>query len=372
MRYLIGFFSLLILVLVTACDQRGAVATNDSEPPPPKYAVELSTVTPLLPRRATHLTVDPSGNLYFVQESENGDDVTFIAGPSDVPRAMALSSASIVAATHAAAGDKGNIRAIAAGPGGEIYFYFLGGGKRDTVACFGRFLARTGALQILADTDQLERATGLGRSIELAEVGVVGSGNSIWLFLRHSDAAAMYRLDVARLPPEGAMSLGQPMTDLPTAEDAVPLTRPDLDLACGPQGSALLSDIWSGAIWKVPPQGNASVLCSIVGLSQSLSLPAVNRDGMIALVAEQGEPIAPHVKERIDPVKIELRYPTLLLIDSAGKITAVPREDLHAPAGFPLYAMQLQQLVYEPTRDSFVGFDAASGQVMRLKLVTKD
>src|SRR5437667_3960611 len=89
---------------------------------------------------------------------------------------------------------------------------------------------QTCALPILARTDELERATALGRSIELAEASVVGSGNSIWLFLRHSDAAALYRFDASRLPAEGTMSLGKPMTELPSSDGPIPLTRPDLEL----------------------------------------------------------------------------------------------------------------------------------------------
>ena len=128
-------FDGVILALASGCDHPEPVAGDNSEPPPKRYRAELSLLTPLIPRRLTHLTVDPAGNVYFVQESDDGDDVAFIAGPSDVPRATKLSSVDILSAAGAAAGDKGNIQSISAGPGGEIYFYFLGGGKRNTIAC---------------------------------------------------------------------------------------------------------------------------------------------------------------------------------------------------------------------------------------------
>src|SRR5262249_30779651 len=126
MRVVVAIF--FLLSFCGACDQP-PVPTEDlptTAPAHKSYAANVSIVTPLLPRRAVHVAVDPPGNLWFVQESDNGDDVTFIAGASEAPRATRLTSANILAAVGASADDNGNIQSIAAGANGEIYFYLKG------------------------------------------------------------------------------------------------------------------------------------------------------------------------------------------------------------------------------------------------------
>jgi hypothetical protein len=363
------------------CDQRPPAGNDAPEaPPPPRYAAEISVVTPLAARRATHVAVDPAGNIFFVQESDDGNDVMFVAGANDVSRATALSSSNILSAAGAAPGETGNIQSIAAGPAGEIYFYFLGGGKRNTVACFGRFIPRNAAITILATNDQLQTASGMGRSIELARGTTVTAGKLVWLLLRHTDQAALFHVEPRRVRQDQEQILGDAITKLRTAEGELPLTRPDIDLAPGhpDDGSVLLSDLWSGAIWNVDATGNASVLCSLVGLSRSLSLPATTNTGPIVMFAAAGDAIIPHVPQRIDAVKIDgLSYPAVLMLQPGGNLTAIARDDIRGPAGLPLRAIAFQQLVYEPARsgprsgESFIGFDAASGQILRLRIWTK-
>src|SRR5438552_8610735 len=152
--------------------------------------------------------------MYYVQESDDGEDVAFIAGPSDVPRATRLSSANILSAVGASAGEKGNIQSIAAGPGGEIYFYFLGGGKRNTVACLGKFLPRNTSIQILASSSELQSATNMGPSIELARGTVVCSAGHGWLLVRHTDTAAMFRFEPRDITSDGSFKLPAPIREL--------------------------------------------------------------------------------------------------------------------------------------------------------------
>ncbi len=375
--------TVVFLIFSSACDQSPRTIADSTEsqsttaPAPKAYVANLSVLTPLLPRRPVHLAVDPPGNLWFVQETDDGDDVTFIAGATEAPRATRLTSANVLAAAGAASTDRANIQSIASGANGEIYFYLQGGGKRNSIACFGRFAPRTGAIQILAGTSQLQSETGLGASIELARGTVVvpQSGRWLTLLVRHTDAAAMFRIDFRKLPPSGAMSaLGTPINELHAPGETLSLTRADIELACGPAESILILDTWGGALWRIAPGNDVSALCSIVGISKQLSLPAASRDGQITLFAGDGEPIQPHVKQRIEPVDLELRYPSLLMLDGpkASQFQVVSRDDIRAPGGFAMYATQLQQLIYEPTRDSFVGFDSASGQIVRIKLAQKD
>jgi hypothetical protein len=220
----------------------------------------------------------------------------------------------------------------------------------------------------------------MGRSIELARGTTVTAGKLVWLLLRHTDQAALFHVEPRRVRQDQEQILGDAITKLRTAEGELPLTRPDIDLAPGhpDDGSVLLSDLWSGAIWNVDATGNASVLCSLVGLSRSLSLPATTNTGPIVMFAAAGDAIIPHVPQRIDAVKIDgLSYPAVLMLQPGGNLTAIARDDIRGPAGLPLRAIAFQQLVYEPARsgprsgESFIGFDAASGQILRLRIWTK-
>src|SRR5438445_767165 len=104
-----------MLTAALACDR--STSSQDSSiksalPPPKPDSAELTTVVPLIPRRPTHLTVSPQGNLYYVQElpaadrmhtttssvESGGGDMLFVAGEGDLPRATQLSSTNILAA----------------------------------------------------------------------------------------------------------------------------------------------------------------------------------------------------------------------------------------------------------------------------------
>src|SRR2546428_5668120 len=113
---------LSILAVVCACDRNPQRAPVSTTPADTVFELDLKPVTPLLPNRPTHYAVDSFGNIYWVQESDRGDDTMFVIGQGEIPRATQLSALNVAAALGSSEG-RGNIHGIAAGAGGGIYFY---------------------------------------------------------------------------------------------------------------------------------------------------------------------------------------------------------------------------------------------------------
>ena len=108
----------------------------------------------------------------------------------------------------------------------------------------------------------------------------------------------------------------------------------------------------------------------LVGLPKLLQHPlGTDSLGDIMLFAPS-ESIDPRVDQRIQPVDVDTHYPSLLIWRN-GKIYAIPRDDIHAAGAFPVYQMQLQQILYEPGRDTWIGYDASTGNLLRLRLSVK-
>src|SRR5216117_1135712 len=83
--------AIVMMVALSACDRSPPPAVV-SAPRAKEYLLEIRPVTPLLPERVTHVAVDANGNIYWVQETANGDDMAFAIGEGGVPRATQLAS----------------------------------------------------------------------------------------------------------------------------------------------------------------------------------------------------------------------------------------------------------------------------------------
>ena len=71
--------------------------------------------------------------------------------------------------------------------------------------------------------------------------------------------------------------------------------------------------------------------------------------------------------QRVAPVNIDTHYPSLLVIHG-GAIIPIPRDDIHPDRAFPLFTAQLDQLLYEPRRGAWIGYDSASGMIVGLRI----
>ena len=364
----------LLFVLSIGCDRNTqAPATAPAQPaqtPPPILAgslqCDIAVVAPVLPKRITHLTIDPASNLYFLQEADDGSDTLFIVGNGDVSNAIPLSAHGVLTVLEEKG--SGNIQSIAAGSDGNVYFYFSGGTNKKLVACLGRFETRTGLIRILARETELADKSGMGPSLALCAGSLVAAGRTLWLWLHHTDASAMFNVRIGEIPAEGEMSLPTP-TRLYSSDGTLNMTHGELALSPGPGDLTLLLDTWTAALEdRSQRQGRCGAVAG--WLTENDQRSGADAQGDILMFAAESESIEPRVDQRVAPVNIETHYPSLLVLQN-GTITPIPRDDLHAAAGVPLSSMQIDQLLCEPGRNSWIGYDAASGQIVRLRRVAE-
>jgi hypothetical protein len=390
LRFAIIVVGLLSLV---SCDSPQAVVVLEAKGSGAK--VQLEPIAQLVANRTTHVAVDPLGNLYWSQESDDGQDLLFVTGRGgSLPEPAMLSSKHILAALRplrdediATSGKLkagGNIQSLVAGSDGAIYFYFNGGfGGPSSAQCLGRFDPRTREIQIVADTQQLANKSGMGRSLDLARGQLIVCGRIIRLFLRHTDDWAILEFEPNRLPTYGQGQLSRTIRRIRAtdAREELDLTSPRIDLGPGPTTDAatsrtglLVIDRAFGALYVADDVGNASLIGSLVGISEALSDPTIeparkspDAPERIMIFAADGPKIDPSIALRPPPAaNMLLQYPAVMTIDpSTGDFSAISKDEIHAPGAFAIYATKLQQLI-PIGRDTYAGYDASSGQLMRV------
>jgi hypothetical protein len=375
--------ALMVVVVVVgsiSCDRKPVALPPSTAPAQPALELELKPLTPLLPNRPTHIAVDPLGNIYWSQEIDRADDTMFVIGEGDIPRATQLSVANIAAAMNASGG-KGNIQdiATAAASGGEIFFFYNGVLGRRTLACFGVYSPRTAQIRVLADTDALAAATGKGRSLSLARGTIIADERNVWVWVRHSDAWAVFRVD-PRLPTSGPVQLNKQFDVLKLGEQQqqqpIELTRDEYQMSAAPGGALFLLDPVAGRLMKITASGEASVVRSLVGLPIDLSTPAIDKSGQMLLFAANAELIKPRTADAAIKAQqlptFDATFPALLIFAAAGdKVTHIGRDDMQAYPGFPVFGMRLRQLVAHPKNEAFISYDAGSGELLRVRVREK-
>ncbi|HYO08825.1 MAG TPA: hypothetical protein VER17_07610 [Tepidisphaeraceae bacterium] len=363
---------LLPLLALASCDGDPPRQLPATAPAQPVTDLELRPLTPLLPARPTHVAVDSLGNVYWTQEADRLDDTLFVIGEGAIPRATQLSAGNIAAAMGVSGG-RGNIQGIAAGPDGDIYFFFRGGAAaRRSMAVLGRYSPKTAKIRVLADTDAIAAATGMGRSLPLARGTLLSDGRFIWAWIRHTDAWALFQIDPAKLAPDGPAALVKAFDAVKVAGKPLPLTRDEYELWPGLDGTLFLLDPVGGHLLRIDAAGNATVARSLAGLPNALSTPAVDRRGQILLFAgnvPESQIIKPTTEDDAAAPKLpEISYPAMLMFEGNSFAAAAERDRIMAYPGFQVYAMRLKHLVPNPTAQEWISYDAGSGELLRLKL----
>jgi hypothetical protein len=370
----------------SACDRRPPHVAATA-PAKPTLQLELTPLTPLLPNRRTHVAVDPLGNVYWAQENDRGDDIMFVMGQGDIPRATQLSAAN-VAAAMGSSGAAGNLQSIAAAASGDIFFYFSGVNGRTALSCFGLYSPKKERIRILLDTDSLASATTMGRSLPLARGTVIADrGRRVWLWVRHTDAWVVFALDASALPPEGPLTLNRAFETVRLNGKSVDLTREGDALCAGPDQTLYWMDSDAAELRQIDADGSATTLRSLAEFPGAVSMPLRDRAGrLIFFAAAATAPASPGAGPNSSspppaptpaPASIattrhatDITYPALILF-KGQEMTAIGRDDILAYTGFPIHLLSIHQLISHPIEDSMFGYDSGSGELLRLHIRAK-
>jgi hypothetical protein len=356
-----------MVVWMSGCDRAPAPA-----PPvklPGKSIVRIKPITQLPPNRNVHLAVDASGNIVYAVETDNGLDGMLVVGQDGVPRATQLTSSNILAAMGESSGGSGAIQDLVGTPDGAIFFYFVGGKGRTIRACLGRFVPRNQSLSILVEAPYLARASHMGDSIELARATLLQLGQRVGLFLRHSDAWAYFSFDSLRIAPHSESELKRGFTKVMVDDQELKLSQSRYDLAPGPDSDLLLLDRQTGTLLQVNPAGVATIRSILTGLPRDLSAPFMVAADHLLFFAADSEPVEADGLELARRVLPPISYPALVQI-KAREISAFSREDFRAPASLPVFAMRIHELIAGPD-GTFIAYDAASGQLVEMKITNE-
>jgi hypothetical protein len=348
----------------------------DRAPAPPPASVALSTklvaelkpITQLAPGRAAHVAVDSLGNVFYTLETEKGDDGVMAVGENGIPRATQLTSANILALMGETVGGSGTIQDLVTGPPGTLCFYFVGGKGRKMRACVGQFVPRAELIRIIYDTSQLAAASEMGDSLTIARGVLLASESRFDLLLRHTDAWVVLRFDARALTLGEKLPLSRGIERLYADEQDFDLTHERYELSPGPGGDLLLVDTKGGVMWQVNPSGRATLRVLLTGLPRELSAPTVTKDDRLLIFAAESEPIEADVTEALTRRLPRVTYPALLEIDGKEIKALIGRDDLRVFGGFPAYTIRIDKLVPTPEDKSYVAYDQASGQLMRMRL----
>jgi hypothetical protein len=371
-----------LLLAAAGCDRDTSApsGTSQATETDPNAAgpvlVELAPITPLLPRLRTHVAVDGRGNLYWVQESEPtpaGGDLVFVMGDSGVPQTIPALSVPNVLATLGAAGGNGSIRSIATGPDNNLYALFVGGQGRLPLWAIVQFAPITNRLKVVADTRRLMSESRMGASIDLARGTLVSYDRDLWLWLRHSDDAAI--LQVIPGDVEGQVDLRRVVLKPPKGV-GLPISEQD-DLSAGPAHALYYVDRVKATLWKIDSTTSDYVAVQpLEGFSRALTAPAVDRTARICFLVGEGDPL--YAKDTgltgPPPAWTQVAYPAFVQMPEAGVKGAVitnGRDDFRAPPALPLQDLQPRHLLLDRTTGTLITFDAASGELLRVKLIRK-
>ena len=318
-------------------------------------------------------------------------------------------SVPLPAGNHAGGGAANRSGGVAGtGRGDALLFYFAGGRGPRTLAGVGRFDPATGRIDVLAGADAVGRASGLGATLALARgtlvpplpgaSGATGTSGAWWLWVRHLDGSAFLRFT----PPTGGAAGGTVALDRPferVVTAAVPGGAPGVELrpgeswgvSAGPGGDLLLTDPLGRAVWRVDSTGTARPWASLAGLPAELTAVRIapgpdSAGGGRAVVFAADAPVPPTDDPLTRPRElIGLPLPAIVVAERPpprptptdprprpGPWRPIARDAIEAPAGYPVYALRLADLVPDPAgsadRPSFYAYDAAGGDLLRVTL----
>ena len=388
LRGLTIFAATLVLLLSTpGCDRDASSPgpTGASTPGTEHYSVDINLITPLLPRLRTHVAIDSRGNLYWVQETdpptEHGD-LLYTMGTSGVPQTIPeLSGRRLLGSIGLpeTLGVKATIRSMVVGSNDDLFLLVSGGSTHVPLYTLISYSAASKKIKIVASTEEIMKASGLGASLDLARGTLLSYEGDLWLWLRHTDASALLRLTF----PSAGAAVDMRLLTLKPPSRLAKLTLHDEqeDLAAGPHQTLLYIDRPRAILWRINDSGEYAPVQSLEGFSVAMTPPIGDSAGRLRMIAGDGDPLIAQaplpdkmmpVNGRPPPEWNQLSYPALIQTQpnevGAQTVITLRRDDFVAPPTLPLQDLQPRQLLLDRTNGTLVTFDSASGELLRLKI----
>ena len=138
-----------------------------------------------------------------------------------------------------------------------------------------------------------------------------------------------------------------------------------------PNSQLYLLDLVKGRLLRIDSTGTASLARSLSKLPSALSTPAVDSSGKMLMFAADSKPFPPANADEAEKLKpLEVPLPAMLIFD-AGRINAIDRDHVLTYPGYPIFGMRIRQLLPNPSQQEWIGYDAGSGELLRLKIREK-
>jgi hypothetical protein len=361
MRAAVGWF---LALTILGCDREQPAPPAPAVKRVPALGVEIQRVTPLPPDRRTHIAPNGKGQVFWVQEADGGGrETVFAISEGGLPVATRFANVTVLE-TLAKPDAHGSIESLAVGPDGKVYFYFIGGSKRQSIAAFGNFAPETGKVQILADTAALAGDSRLGNSLALARGSIVRVGDVLWLWLRHDDAYALLSLDITRT----GSALRQTFEAVRGNGQELRLTSATEDLARGPGNSLVYLQRPTARIWKIGPLGEATQLTELGDPPATLSAPVLDERGRLIFFASDTAAVTDI--SGLPTTNPTPEYPALIIFDpDQQQRTLLGRNTFAVPDKINLRSLAPPQLVRD--RASWLAYDPPTGELLRLRMVER-
>jgi hypothetical protein len=392
--------TLICAALAAGCSRKDpavvvASRANAEAPETDPQIMELRPLAQLAPDRPTHLAADSVANVYWVQETADGQDTLFVAGSDDIPQPTQLTTSAIIAAfgpsVSAGAASQtptttptlaaGNIQSITTDPDDHLVFFFNGGTGRTDCVGLGQFDPRRQSIQIFAGTRALAAQAGMGASIALAQGQIIKPATSsatvsarYWLWLHHSDVAIVLRFDLHSQEPGQPIDLFRSFDQLVGAGAPARLTDDQLAFAAGEDDSLSMIDWRTAWLFHISDIGAVTPWMSVLGIPRDLSELTQRPGGIELAFAPAGEPAAGTEADGQSLKKtsfLELRYPALIAITNDTVIPVVKEEDMRGPPEIDIAKLRLQQFLPTGRPHEWIGYDAQSGMLLRIQLTPK-
>lgn len=349
--------SLILLLTAISCDRLPDAPAP--VPEKPAAAVSLESITPIPPNLLTHLTIDSTGTLFWVQENEEHNQIAFSMAPGALPSTTRLSTSAIREALKQPRA-AGSIQSLVMGADRVIYFFFTGGTGRTTIAVIGRYSPPSGQVEILTSTKALSAASRLGDSLALARGSLVQTRSQMWLWVRHDLDGALLTLDLNA--PEGAR-LKRPFERVLADGQTLEMRSQKDDLVAGPADALLYFDRPRALIWQINQSGSAVVAAHTGELPPEISTAAIDEKQRIVLLA----PDQPSVNDSplIPSTQPRHNLPAVVIFED-GKPLLIDRPRFSAPQRVSLSTLGTPWLVKD--RASYILYNASTGELLRMRV----